>query len=174
MTPQSKGPVSSTPIIGAPHSAARFSRDENPGSPGGFMNRHAESYPACDRNRGELRIVFSGPPPTPVTTRVCRTKGRFAVMTYSPASRCCLTDPVHKRTGRIPQPWIPSFLCSIVPSRPAEPAELRIQFAEAPSDQNLGVRIGPELMSARFQLLTELRVVIDFPVEDDVNRIVFV
>ena len=41
-------------------------------------------------------------------------------------------------------------------------------------DQNLGVRIGPELMSARFQLLTELRVVIDFPVEDDVNRIVFV
>ena len=54
----------------APDAAARASSEANPSSPGGLMNMQADSIPTRLRNRGELRIVFSGPPPVPVTTRV--------------------------------------------------------------------------------------------------------
>ena len=85
---RSSGPESSTPMIRALATSAFDSSVWNPSSPGGRMNKHAESIPCRRRNRGEFRIVFSGPPPVPVTTRVCNTKGfRFVVISV------CLVVP---------------------------------------------------------------------------------
>ena len=39
------------------------------------MNAQHEAIPYRRRYRGEFRMVFSGPPPVLVTTRVCSTTG---------------------------------------------------------------------------------------------------